>query len=62
MGIYSFIYQGLYGGRKVTVQLPNCVSNKFALPTNQAKFVIGEIDFDCFANAAGTVATLGLPE
>jgi hypothetical protein len=62
VGIYSLIYQGQYAGRKITVQLLNCVSNKFNFPTKQADFVIGEIDFECFANASNQVAVLGLAE
>ena len=62
VGIFSLVYQGQYAGRRITVQLLNCVSSKFNLPTKQADFIIGEIDLECFAAANNQVAILGLNE
>ena len=49
-------YQGQYGGRMVGILLPNCVGNKFNLPTKQKDFVVGEMDFECFADALNNIA------
>jgi len=44
-----------FQGKPVNVKLFNCVSAKLAFATKLEDFVIPELDFDIFANAAGNV-------
>jgi hypothetical protein len=44
-----------FQGKPVNVKLFNCVSSKLAFATKLENFVIPELDFDIFANAAGNV-------
>ena len=44
-----------FQGKPVNVKLFNCVSSKLAFATKLEDFVIPELDFDIFANAAGNV-------
>ena len=45
-------------GRQFSVLLYNCVAEKLALGTKLEDFVLPELDFQCFANAAGQVCQL----
>lgn len=49
-------YQGVYAGRQLGVLLPVCVGSKFSLPTKQKDFIIGEMDFECFADGNNNIA------
>lgn len=51
-----------YQGNALSVKLPNCVSSKLAMATKLDDFMIPEIDFDIFADAAGNVATWSFGE
>ena len=62
VGISSFDYQGQYAGRYIGVHLPNIVTNKLSLPTKEQDWIIGEIDFQAFANASNIVAYIYLSE
>ena len=42
-------------GKQFSVLLYNCVAEKLALGTKLEDFVVPEMDFQCFANAAGQV-------
>jgi hypothetical protein len=44
-----------FQGKPCNVKLFNCVSSKLAFATKTEDFVIPELDFDIFANAAGNV-------
>jgi len=44
-----------FQGKPVNVKLFNCVSSKLAFATKLEDFIIPELDFDIFANAAGNV-------
>ena len=44
-----------FQGKPVNVKLFNCVSSKLTFATKLEDFVIPELDFDIFANAAGNV-------
>ena len=44
-----------FQGKPVNVKLFNCVSTKLSYATKLEDFVIPELDFDIFANAAGNV-------
>lgn len=46
-----------FQGKPLTVQLPNCVSSKLAMATKLDDFLIPEMDFDIFADAAGNIGT-----
>ncbi len=48
------LYQ-TFQGKPVNIKLFNCVSSKLAYQTKLEDFVVPELDFDIFANAAGTV-------
>ena len=45
-------------GKQFSVLLYNCVADKLALGTKLEDFMIPELDFACFANAAGQVCQL----
>ena len=45
-----------------TGQFFNCVAEKFSLATKLEDFVIPELDFQLFANAAGSVGTFNFPD
>lgn len=60
VGIWSFRYQGVYGGRNVGLYLPNAVSNKFDWNAKEQDWAMPELDFEAFANPAGQVAYLYL--
>jgi hypothetical protein len=45
-------------GKQFSVLLYNCVAEKLALGTKLEDFVLPELDFQCFANAAGQVCQL----
>ena len=51
-----------FQGLPLNVKLLNCVSGKLALATKLDDFVIPELDFDCFANAAGNVLQMSFAE
>jgi len=62
VGIYALQYQGRYASRRIGLRLPNVVSSKFNLPTKQQDFVLGEINFEAFADPSGNVGYLYLAE
>jgi len=62
VGIFGLRYQGRYANRRIGLWLPNCVSNKFSIPTKQQDFVMSEIDFEAFAGPSGNVGYLYLAE
>ena len=45
-------------GKQFSLLLYNCVADKLALGTKLEDFMIPELDFACFANAAGQVCQL----
>jgi hypothetical protein len=45
-------------GKQFSLWLYNCVAEKLALGTKLEDFVVPELDFQCFANAAGQVCQL----
>ena len=45
-------------GKQFSLYLYNCVAEKLALGTKLEDFVMPELDFQCFANAAGQVCQL----
>lgn len=45
-------------GKQFSMLLYNCVADKLALGTKLEDFMIPELDFSCFANAAGQVCQL----
>lgn len=60
LGPIASFAANLYGVDPTTnlpysLQLYNCVSNKFAFGTKLEDFVMPEFDFDCFVNAAGNL-------
>lgn len=51
-----------YGGKQLNVNLFKCVSSKLAIPTKLEDFMITEIDFSAFANAAGVIGNVSFTE
>ncbi|HZL59435.1 MAG TPA: hypothetical protein VFC38_07015 [Stellaceae bacterium] len=51
-----------FQGKPVNLKLFNCVSSKLAFATKLEDFVIPELDFDVFANAAGNVLAWSFAE
>ena len=45
-------------GKQFTMLLYNCVADKLAMGTKLEDFMIPELDFQCFANAAGQVCQI----
>jgi hypothetical protein len=45
-------------GKQFSVLLYNCVADKLAFGTKLEDFMVPELDFACFANAAGQVCQL----
>jgi hypothetical protein len=56
------LYGGTYQGKPVNVKLFNCVASKLAYSTKLEDFVVPEMDFDVFANAAGNVMNWSFAE
>ncbi|HUO88483.1 MAG TPA: hypothetical protein VMU08_04855 [Rhizomicrobium sp.] len=52
---FSTTFQQTYGGNTVTVLMPNCVGNKFTMPTKVDDYMIEEFDFQAFAGAGSPV-------
>lgn len=51
-----------YQGKNLHIRLAQCVSKKLSFAAKNDDFVIPELDFDCFADNAGNVATIGTSE
>ena len=51
-----------YQGKNLHIRLAQCVSKKLSFAAKNDDFVIPELDFDCFADTAGNVATIGTSE
>ena len=56
------VYNAPGGLKKAVLTLNACVSNKLNLATKTDDFAVSEIDFDCFADAAGNVFTWSFNE
>jgi hypothetical protein len=59
--IFSFRYQGIFGGQKIGIYLPNAVSDKFNMQTKMQGFTEPELTFNAFAGPDGTVGYIYLP-
>lgn len=59
---FQCVLHTVFQGKEVDVTLFNCVSNKLGFATKIEDFVIPELDFECFANAAGQVMTWSFSE
>ena len=59
---FSANFYTTFQGKSVTVNMPNCVSNSLKFQTKLDDFVIPEIDFSAFADAAGNVMTWSFNE
>lgn len=46
-----------FGGKFLTVSLPNCISTKLGIASKLDDFAIPSFEFDAFASASGTVLT-----
>ena len=51
-----------FQSKPVNVKLFNCVSSKLSFATKLEDFVVPELDFDVFANAAGNVLAWSFAE
>ncbi|MEW6563319.1 MAG: hypothetical protein AB1400_08840 [Pseudomonadota bacterium] len=51
-----------YNGKKATIQLPNCTSDKVGIATKLEDFMIPEFSFQAFADAMGNVMTYSFTE
>jgi len=51
-----------FNGKQLTWRFPQAVAGKMAMATKLDDFTIPEIDFDIFADATGTVGTIGFAE
>jgi hypothetical protein len=61
VSIFSFRYQGIFGGQKIGIYLPNAVSDKFNMQTKVQGFTEPELTFNAFAGPDGTVGYIYLP-
>jgi len=55
---FEAVFAQSYNGNFLTLKLFQCVSSKLTMPTKIDDYVINEVDFQAFANAAGTVFEL----
>ena len=51
-----------YGGKALTISLPNCIGTKLTFATKQDDFMIPEFDFSAFADGSGNVMTYSTSE
>jgi hypothetical protein len=51
-----------YNGKSLVFTFYSCLASKLSVATKLDDFVVPEIDFDCFANAAGQVFTWAVSE
>lgn len=56
--VFSVIVSRGYNNTGERYKLWSCIAAKLSLPTKRADWGISELDFDCFANAAGKTITL----
>ena len=54
---FSIIVSRSYNGVGDRFKLHSCISSKLWVPTKMADFAITELDFECFADAAGETVT-----
>lgn len=47
-----------YNNQSAIIRLFNCVCSKISIPTKNTDFVMGDFEFEAFANAAGNVMSL----
>lgn len=59
---FMAVLNSQYNGGNVHLRFPACISNKLAFGTKNDDFTIPELDFDAFADSAGTVAVWGVSE
>lgn len=57
---FMAVFNQTYEGHTLELTLYSCVSSKLTLPTKLDDYVINEMDFMAYANAAGQVASLSL--
>jgi hypothetical protein len=55
---FQAIFTQVYNGNSLVLKLLACTSSKLTLPTKIDDYVINELDFEAYANAAGLVGTL----
>lgn len=55
---FQAVFSQTYAGNTLTLKLFACTSSKLAIPTKIDDYVINEVDFMAFANAAGNVFEL----
>lgn len=51
-----------YQGKSLTITIPNCIASKLGIATKQDDFLVPEMDFEGFADAAGNAIYWGLSE
>ena len=59
---FQVVLNEVYQGKQMNVQLNACISSKLSLPTKVEDFVVPEIDFSAFADAAGNIGLISLAE
>lgn len=59
---FKAVLNEAYQGKTLQVELNQCISTKLMLPTKLQDFIIPEIDFSAFVDAAGNLGTLSLAE
>lgn len=55
---FSIIVSRSWNGTGERIKMHSCISSKLSLPTKMADFAISELDWDCFADAAGNTITV----
>jgi hypothetical protein len=59
---FKFASQTLYQGKRLVLQLDNCISGKFALPLKNDDFAIPDFEFEAFDNGTGTLGYMTIEE
>lgn len=59
---FKFAAQCLYQGKRLVLQLENCISGKFNLPMKNDDFAIPDFEFEAFDGGTGTLGYLTIEE
>ena len=59
---FSAVFNMQYGSKQFTLNFLQCASTKLSIPTKLDDFVINEVDFSVYANAAGNILSMSVQD
>lgn len=59
---FTYIGQTLYQGKRLVLQLENCISAKFSLPQKNDDFAVQDFEFEAFDNGSGSLGYMMITE